>query len=184
MHEELDRGIAAGSDLGCQHVQEGLVGDRRALHPTWTHSRLVQRPLSCITRAELVRCGPAVSVDPPADVLVPMNDDDLREAVRAELCGYWAWASRRPWMWLDPGIADLALSGMARARYTLRTGQLLTKTEAIEQVHGPAWLIDQLRARRRGEPMSSPRVRTGWIAWRDARDTLGWASRSAPRCGG
>jgi len=112
------------------------------------------------------------------------NDDDLREAVRAELCGYWAWASRRPWMWLDPGIADLALSGMARARYTLRTGQLLTKTEAIEQVHGPAWLIDQLRARRRGEPMSSPRVRTGWIAWRDARDTLGWASRSAPRCGG
>ena len=34
-------------------------------------------------------------------------------------------------MWLDPGIADLGLSGMARARYTLRTGRLLTKTQAI-----------------------------------------------------
>ena len=184
LHEELDLGIAAGSDLGCQYVEEGLVGDRPALHPTWTHSCLVQRPLSCITRAELVRFGPAVFGRPPADVLVPMTDDDLREAARAELRGYWAWASRRPWMWLDPGIADLGLSGMARARHTLRTGRLLTKTEAIEQVHGPAWLIDQLRARRRGEPVPSPRVRTGWIAWRDARDTLMLAARDERQGGG
>ena len=111
-----------------------------------------------------------------------MTDDDLREAARAELCGYWAWASRRPWMWLDPGIADLGLSGMACARYTLRTGRLLTKTQAIEQVHGSAWLIDQLRARRRGEPVSSPRVRTvDALAGHPRHAHLGLPRRTAGR---
>lgn len=179
LHQELDGGIAAGSNLGCQYVEEGRIGDRKALHSTWTHGGLVQRSLSGITRAELVRCGTAVFGRPPTGMLAPMNDDDLREAARAELCGYWAWASRRPWMWLNPEIADLGLSAMARARHTLRTGRLLTKSDAIEKVHGPAWLISQLRARRRGEPVPSPRIRTAWIAWRDARDTLTWASDKA-----
>ena len=66
-------------------------------------------------------------------------------------------------------IADLGLTAMARGRYTLRTGRLLTKTDAIEQAHAPDWLIDQLAARRRGERVTSPRLGTGWIAWRDAR---------------
>jgi hypothetical protein len=68
-------------------------------------------------------------------------------------------------------IAELGLTSMARARYTVRTGQLLTKNDAIEQAHAPTWLIDQLRARRRGEPVISPRLRPGWVAWRDARTT-------------
>jgi hypothetical protein len=75
-------------------------------------------------------------------------------------------------MWLDPVIADLGLTSMARGRYAIRTGQLLTKSEAIEQVQAPAWLVEQLRARRRGENVVSPRLRTGWIAWRDARRTV------------
>jgi hypothetical protein len=33
-------------------------------------------------------------------------------------------------------------------------------------------LIDQLRSRRRGEDVTSPRVRTALIAWRDARRTV------------
>ena len=33
----------------------------------------------------------------------------------------------------------------------------------------PDRLIEQLRARRRGERVVSPRLRTGFIAWRDAR---------------
>jgi hypothetical protein len=36
-----------------------------------------------------------------------MTDDDVRRAARAEICGYWAWASRRPLMWLNPVITDL-----------------------------------------------------------------------------
>ena len=179
LHRALDRGAAQGLDLGCVYVNAGLLADTGALHPTWTHGSLVDRILSGVTRAELVRHGFAVMGRPPAAVLPAMTDDDVRCAARTELCGYWAWAARRPLMWLDPVIADLGLTSMARARHTLETGQLLTKTRAIKQAHAPAWLRDQLHARRRGEHVASPRARTALIAWRDARRTVAVARRRA-----
>jgi hypothetical protein len=180
IHAELDSGIAAGADLGCVYVDVKVVDDQLARHPTWTHGALVQRILSGISRAELVRHGYAQLGRPPAEVLPPMSEDDVREAARAEVCGYWAWASRRPAMWLDPVIADLGLTGMARGRHALTTGALLTKSDAIEQARAPRWLVVQLRARRRGEPVQSPRVRTAWIAWQDCRRTVRWAETGGP----
>lgn len=176
LHQALDRGTARGLDLGCVYVDVNKLADGDALHPTWTHGYLVHRSLSGVTRAELVRHGFAVLGRPPVSVLPDMTDDDVRRAARAELCGYWAWASRRPLMWLNPVIADLGLTSMARGRYTLETGRLLTKTQAIEQAHAPAWLRQHLGARRRGERLTSPRARTAFIAWRDARRTVAWAS--------
>lgn len=180
LHRELDLGSAAGLDLGCVYVDEGALLDPDARHPTWTHGVLVHRILSGVTRAELVRHGFAVSGRPPQEVLPPMTDDEVRGAAHAELCGYWSWAARRPRIWLDPVIAELGLTSMARGRHTLRTGQLLTKSQAVEQAAAPRWLVDQLRARRQGEDVASPRLRTGWIAWRDARRTV----RAARRDGG
>src|SRR5215469_15944424 len=180
LHREMDQGAAQGLDLGCVYVDAVNLADLGALHPTWTHGALVQRSLSGVTRAELVRYGFTVLGRPPAAVLPEMTDDDVRRAARAELCGYWAYAARRPLWWLNPVIADLGLTSMARGRHTLRTGQLLTKTQAIERAHAPAWLKDQLRARRRGEPVASPRTRTALIAWRDARRTVASACRRAP----
>jgi len=172
LHRSLDLGSAAGADLGCVYVDAERLPEPAALHPTWTHGVLVQRILSGVTRAELGRHGFAVLGRPPSDVLPPITDDDVRAAARAEVCGYWAWASRRPWMWLSPVIADLGLTSMARGRYAVRHGQLLTKSGAIEEARAPDWLIQQLRARRRGERVVSPRLRTGFIAWRDARATV------------
>jgi len=171
LHRHLDAGVAAGMDLGCVYVDATQAVDVRIRHPTWTHGSLVQRILSGITRAELVRHGYTVFGRSPYDVLPAMTDDEVREAARAELTGYWAWAARRPWMWLNPVIADLGLTSMARGRYALRTGKLLTKSQAVEQAHAPAWLIDQLRARRHGDHVPSPRLRTALVAWRDARRT-------------
>ena len=179
LHEDLDRKAAASLDLGCVYVDAGELSDPDALHPTWTHGSLVERILSGVTRAELVRYGFALLGRAPATVLPEVSDDDVRRAARAELCGYWAWASRRPLMWLNPVIADLGLTSMARGRYALDTGQLLTKSRAIEQAHAPAWLRRQLAARRRGEIVVSPRVRTAFIAWRDARRTVTRAARRA-----
>jgi hypothetical protein len=182
LHRELDQGAAQGLDLGCVYVDSGSLTDLGALHPTWTHGSLVQRGLSGVTRAELVRHGFAVLGRPPAAVLPEMTDDDVRRAARAELCGYWAHAASRPLWWLNPVIADLGLTSMARGRHALQTGQLLTKTQAIEQAHAPAWLKNQLRARRQGQWVTSPRTRTALIAWRDARRTVAdayrWASAS------
>lgn len=148
-HREIDAGTGAGRHLGCVYVDAATLPDHRFTHPTWTHGLLVQRILSGITRAELVRHGYAVLGRPPREVFPAISDDDVREAARAELTGYWAWAARRPWLWLDPLVADLGLTSMARGRYALAHGCLLNKTRAIEQAYAPAWLIDQLRARRR-----------------------------------
>jgi hypothetical protein len=141
-----------------------------------------------VTRAELVRHGFAVHGRPPDELLAPVTDDDVQAAARNELGGYWAWAARRPWMWLDPTLADLGLTSMARGRHAMETGRLITKSEAIELLSAPYWLVEQLRARRRGEPVVSPRLRTGWIAWRDAQRTVRAAARTdappTPRTGG
>jgi hypothetical protein len=177
LHRELDQGAAQGLDLGCQYVASGQLADLGALHQTWTHGSLVHRTLSGVTRAELARHGFAVLGRQPAAVLPEVTDDDVRRAAHAELCGYWAHAARRPLWWLSPVIADLGLTSMARGRHALQTGQLLTKTQAIEQAHAPTWLKDQLRARRQGQHVTSPRVRTALIAWRDARHTVAHARR-------
>ncbi len=172
LHEDLDEGLAAGEALGCAYVDGARLMEAPASHPTWTHGTMVQRTLSGVTRAELARHGFAIFGRPPLQVLPAISDDDVRQAVRAELLGYWTWASRRPWLWLDPVIADLGLTSMARARHTLATGELLTKTRAVDQADAPAWLLDQLRDRRLGGDVTSPRLRAGLIAWRDTRRTI------------
>jgi hypothetical protein len=172
VHRELDQGVAAGSDLGCAYVDGGHLTDVAAAHPTWTHGGLVTRTLSGITRAELALHGYAVIGRPPRTVLAPVSPDDVRRAARAELSGYWREAVRHPWWWLDPIMPDLGLTSMARARHAVSTGQLLGKTRAISEVGAPAWYLAQMRARRRGDVVVSPRLRSALIAWTDARRTV------------
>ena len=181
VHRRIDAGTGAGLHLGCVYVDAATRAEVAVAHPTWTHGQLVQRILSGITRAELARHGYAVFGREPRAVFPPVSDDDIRAAARAEVTGYWAWAARRPWMWLDPGMADLGLTSMARGRHALRTGELLTKTAAIEQAGAPRWLIDQLAARRRGEVVASPRVPAAAIAWWDARRTVALAKKNRLR---
>lgn len=184
LHRRLDERLGAGVDLGCSYVSDARLLDLDARHPTWTHGAMVQRAVSGIARAELVRHGFAVFGRSPRQVLPQLDDDDVRAAARAELLGYWACATRRPWMWLDPVLADLALTSMARGRHTLATGKLLTKTAAVEQVDGPAWLLDQLRARRGAQDVTSPRLRTAVLAWRDACRTVAIARELQARHSG
>jgi len=179
LHRGIDHGIGSGLKLGCVYADLGRLSDLSDLHWTWTHGRSVQRILSGVARAELVRHGYAIFGRSPLACIPAMSNDDVREAARAELTGYWTWAARRPYLWLDPVTADLGLTSMARGRHTLATGELLTKTLAVEQADAPAWLIEQLRARRRGDQITSPRVRTALIAWLDARRTVALARRNS-----
>ncbi|MBM2618506.1 nucleotidyltransferase domain-containing protein [Actinoplanes sp. LDG1-06] len=180
LHRRLDDTTAKGLKLGCSYVDSDRRTEAGAEHPTWTHGQMVQRIVSGVTRAELVRHGHAVFGRAPRELFPPVTDDDIRRAARAELVGPWAWAARRPWVWLDPGFADLGLTSMARGRHGLRTGQLLTKSEAVERAAAPVWLVEQLRLRRRGEAVSSPRLRTAWFAWRDAWRTTRRARHYGP----
>lgn len=173
IHSDLDAGAAAGADLGCAYVAANRRDDHEVPHPTWTHGRLVHRPLTTIPRVELAVHGVTVFGEDVATVFPSVTPDDIREAARSEVCGYWADAVRHPLWWiLDPQIAELSLTAMARGRYAVEHGRLLTKTAAIERAAAPAWLRDRLRQRRRGDAAHLPRLRTAWIAWNDARRTV------------
>lgn len=180
IHRAIDNGVADSLNLGCVYVHDRSIDNVRAVHPTWTHGRMVQRVLSGVSRAELVRCGYAVFGRTPQEVLAPMSDDDVRHASHAELSGYWSRAAARPWWWLDPVMVDLGLTSMARGRHALFEGELLTKSQAIEVSSGPEWLVSQMRARRQGHNVTSPRLRAAWIAWRDARHTTRLARQWTP----
>jgi hypothetical protein len=177
VHEDLDAGIAEGMDLGCQYADIGRLLDVTVAHPTWTHGEMLDRAVSLVTRAELVLHGLPLLGPPPGDLLPPVTPDDVRDAARAELSGYWSYAARRPWMfWRLPVMVDLGLTAMARARHALASGQLLTKTAAIERARAPQWLKDDLLGRRRGEQRTSSPWRAGYLAWRDVRRTTRTAS--------
>jgi hypothetical protein len=124
IHQSLEARTAAGANLGCAYVATSALSDPASRHPTWTHGHLVERPLSGIARAELVRYGFAVFGHPPA------------------------------------------------------TGELITKTSAIDEVQAPDWLRADLRVRRSGKIARSPRLRTAWLAWSDARRTTAAVRRS------
>jgi hypothetical protein len=159
------------------YVDAGALLDVGAEHPTWTHGGMVSRILSGIARAELALHGYAVLGRRPQSVLAPVGPDDVREAARAEVSGYWRDAARHPWWWLDPVMPDLGLTSMARARHAVSTGQLLTKSRAIEEAAAPDWYVEHMRARRRGESVTSPRLRSAVIAWSDARRTVAHLAR-------
>ena len=173
IHSDLDAGVAAGADLGCAYVALDRRDEQQAPHPTWTHGRLVHRPLTTIPRVELAVHGRTVFGDDVRTAFPPASEEDIREAARSEVCGYWARAVRHPAWWvIEPEIAELSLTAMARGRHAADQGRLLTKTAAIEEADAPAWLRDRLRARRRGDPAPLPRLPTAWIAWNDARRTV------------
>ena len=80
----------------------------------------------------------------------------MRSAVRSELAGYWTWAVRRPWLWLDRDLQELAIVTMARARHALRDGELVSKTAVLDDLAAPPWLARAIRARRAGTGGRSP----------------------------
>lgn len=171
IHVKLDRGTASGLNLGCAYIDQSMLVDIDARHPTWTHGARVIRALTAIPRVELARYGYSLLGRSPQTVFPEVNDNDIRLAARRELGGYWSLAAARPWWWLDRDMIDLGLTSMARGRHALDTGQLLTKTAAIDAAHAPPWLIDQMRARRHGRDVRSPMLRSAWHAWRDAHRT-------------
>lgn len=172
LHRHLDS-TWPGSALGCTYVDAARLSAPEASHLTWTHGRRVERRLSAMVRAELLDHGRTLLGREPAAVLEPMSTDDVRDAVRHELTRYWSWAVRRPWLFLDSRHADLALLSMARARLTLASGELATKTRAASHVRAPQRVVAGLARRRTGDSPAVPLAPVlGHHAWHDTRRTI------------
>lgn len=173
LHRRIDDTVGRRSALGCAYVDAGRIDVTQVEHPTWTHGRLVVRRLSSMVRVELLQHGQVLSGREPASVLAPLSQVDAVEAAREELTGYWSWAVRRPWLFLRPAHADLALLSMARVRHTMRTGVLLTKSEAVDRVRASRRLVHGIRRRRTSAGQTIPLAPVlGHHAWHDTRRTI------------
>jgi hypothetical protein len=108
LHRQVDQSIGTGLQLGCTYIDYDQREPTQVPHPTWTHGVLVHRIVSAVTRAELVRYGYAVFGRAPQALFPSVTGLDIREAARAELDGYWAWAARAS---LDVARPDHRRSG-------------------------------------------------------------------------
>jgi hypothetical protein len=153
-HRELIAAEPAAARLHCVYIPADEMTDVAREHWTWAVEQFFQRAFSGVARAELRAFGFAVFGEPPAEVIPEVTDDELRNAVKGELTGYWTRALDREHIWLEDGYVDLSLITLARADATLGGDGLITKREAIgrlARLEVPDQLIAEIRRRRDGE---------------------------------
>ena len=151
---DLHRALPDAELLHCAYVPLGDRLDLRSEHLVWAHQELYRRPFGAIARAELFAFGITVHGPPPAEVLPAVDDATVRAAAREELTGYWARVCTEPHLWHQAGYVDHGLTTLARAAATVATGRLITKQEALDDLHRfgvPDALIGSIRRRRAGE---------------------------------
>lgn len=97
---------------------------------------------------------------PPLEPLIdPVSDDDLREAVRDNLRGWWLPMLDNPLRMASPEYQAFAVLTMCRTLYTLREGGIASKPVAAawaQQVLGEPWagLIAEAAAWRHDDTMN------------------------------
>ena len=153
LHHGLERVHLHGRALHCVYVPRDRSSAPDRSHWTWAHSQLFRRPLSRVARAELLADPVVVRGPAPSTWLPPMTPDDVREAARSELTGYWSRALRKRAIWRQDLYVDLGLTVWARAEAAIEDGVLITKTEAIARLEGrglPDGVVAGVRRRREG----------------------------------
>lgn len=166
VHESLitDEPLAVG--LHCTYVVSGEQADPSRKHLTWAHAELFERPVSPVTRRELLDGGLCLLGSPPATVIPAVTDAQLADYVRADLRDFYYPHTERADLWLRDIWVDLGMLTLARADVTLRDGRLITKREALDVLDGmgaPADVVADIRNRRYGGPTSTT---DEWLARR------------------
>lgn len=151
LHRAVRKELPAADKLHCTYVARPALGDVARRHTTWAHNKLFTRPISPVSRRELLTGNLSLYGPAPAGILPPVPDAELAAFIRADLRGFWypATAKRLPWLadiWVDLGLLTLA-----RAAVTLRDGTLITKGEALDvlpALGAPQRVLDDIRHRR------------------------------------
>ncbi|GAA2562857.1 MULTISPECIES: nucleotidyltransferase [Streptomyces] len=139
--------------LHCTYLTPDTAADAERRHLTWAHERLLRRPVTPVTRAELHTFGRVLHGAPPADVLPPVPDGELAAFVVRDQRDFWRRAVDGAAHWQQDVWVDLGLLTFARATVTLREGRLISKREALEVLPGlgaPAEVVADIRRRRYG----------------------------------
>jgi hypothetical protein len=186
LHADLAGTGGPAGQLHCLYVGVETASDPERLCTYWYGDRMTQWQMKLLTRAELAAAGVAVHGPWPPPGVTPVAVADIQAAVHEEVTGYWRRLGRRRRPWLHDSWVDHGLVVLPRAEAVLTTGDLITKSEAIGRLAGfgvPDWLVQEIRGRRDGKPVtvSTPRrLSRAVLARRIMRDATTRLSRLAP----
>lgn len=166
MHESLIGREPLAGGLHCAYMISGQQGESSRDHLTWAHGELYGRPVSPVSRRELLAGGLCLRGPAPGTLLPAVTDAELAGYVRDDLRGYWYPKTGLAHLWDADIWVDLGMLTLARAATTLRDGLLITKKEALDVLAGlgaPADVLSDIRARRYA---ASPPSSAEWLARR------------------
>ncbi|MEU8508437.1 nucleotidyltransferase domain-containing protein [Streptomyces brevispora] len=190
LHQLLLDEEPAAAKLHCSYMPRGSLGEAESDHVTWAQGRILERPVTPVTRRELLDGGLALHGPPPAELLPPLAPGQLEDYIRRDLREYWLTAAGEPSLWLQDIWVDLGLLVLARAAVTLRDGRMITKGEALTELldlGAPADVVRDIHERRYGNPapigqeeraLRGERARA--FVRRGIRSTLAMGEESAP----
>ncbi|GAA1512725.1 nucleotidyltransferase domain-containing protein [Kribbella lupini] len=142
-----------GRRLHCTYIPVDSLADATLRHPTFAQERYFARPVTPVTRRELLLADRALAGPPPSSLLPATTDAELADFVRTDLLTFWHPVTRKRRPWLRDIWVDLAMVTLARAETTLRTGTLITKQAALARLPAlgaPAAVVEDIHRRRYG----------------------------------
>ena len=156
IHRQLVAEEPAAAKLHCSYMAATALDDAAARHFTWANGGILERPVTPVSRRELLDGGLALHGPVPADLLPPLAPGQLEDFVRRDLREFWLPATGRfRRVWLRDIWVDLGMTVVARATVTLREGRLITKGEALAELlelGAPAEVVRDIRQRRYANP--------------------------------
>jgi len=155
LHQRLLDQEPAAAELHCSYIPLATLAEADTPHVTWAHRRILERPVTPVTRRELSDGGLTLHGPTPSELLPPLAPGQLAEYIRRDLREFWLPATGRPLRWLQDVWVDLGLLVLARATVTLRDGRLLTKGEALAELvdlGAPADVVRDIHQRRYANP--------------------------------
>jgi hypothetical protein len=151
LHRRLLREEPLAGTLHCSYLAADRLADASLTHFTWAHGEPFERPVTPVTRRELLEGGRVLRGEGPARVLPALREGELAEFVRADLRDYWYERAAEPELWRQDIWVTLGLVTVARAGILLREDRLVTKREALAELArmgAPSDVVEEVRALR------------------------------------
>ncbi|SEC58298.1 Nucleotidyltransferase domain-containing protein [Streptomyces misionensis] len=165
LHRRL-REVPLAAKLHCGYLAPATLADPGRAHLAWAHGHVLRRPVTPVTRRELHAFGRVLHGEPPAGLLPPVPERDLRAFVVRDQRDFWRPAVDKGRLWRQDVWVDLGLLTFARATVTLREGRLISKRDALAEMPGlgaPAEVVEDITRRRYADPAPADGT---WLARR------------------
>ncbi|KOV69786.1 nucleotidyltransferase domain-containing protein [Streptomyces sp. MMG1121] len=165
LHRRL-RTEPLAAKLHCSYLTPATLDDPDRSHLTWAHRHVLRRPVTPVTRRELLDFGRVLHGEAPAGLLPPVPEQQLHAFVVRDQRDFWRPHVDKARLWRQDVWVDLGLLTHARATVTLRDGRLISKREALAELPGlgaPVEVVEDITRRRYENPAPADGT---WLARR------------------